>query len=61
MTKDISIEISNDYIAYYGRLLVYHYPEFDGFFQFKFMKVKSESVRSWLRRLYYYQRGERKA
>ena len=31
-------KINNDFIALYARLFVYHYPEYDGFFEFRTMK-----------------------
>lgn len=39
-TKDDVFKISNDYIALYARLMVYRYPEFEGFFELKRMKPK---------------------
>lgn len=38
VTKGNEFKISNDYRSIYARLLVYQYPEFEGFFSFKGME-----------------------
>ena len=40
-TTGSEYKLSNDFIALYARLLVYHHPEFQGFFLLKQMKVVS--------------------
>jgi len=37
-TKGTDYKLSNDFIALYARLIVYHNPEFEGFFSLKQMK-----------------------
>ena len=37
-THGSEYKLSNDFISLYARLLVYHCPEFEGFFMFKKMK-----------------------
>lgn len=37
-TKGNDFKISNDYIAFYARLFMHDYPEFDGVFKVKNMK-----------------------
>ena len=34
-----TFKINNDFIAIYARLLVYHWPQFEGFFEFRTMKA----------------------
>lgn len=38
VTKGNDFKISNDYIAFYARLFMAHYPEYEGFFRTKEMK-----------------------
>jgi hypothetical protein len=37
-TRGSDYKLSNDFIALYARLLIYHRPEFEGFFLIKKMK-----------------------
>ena len=37
-TQGDDFKINNDYIAYYARLFMHHYPEYQGFFRTKTLK-----------------------
>lgn len=43
-TNGEAFKINNDFKPLYARLLIYHYPEFDGFFKLK--KVTSKGIKS---------------
>mgnify|MGYP003639177176 FL=1 len=46
VTRDGDFKISNDFIAYYGRLFIYYNPQYHGFFSTK--KLKGEDDDWWI-------------
>ncbi len=44
-TTGHEFKVSNDYLALYARLLIYEYPEFEGFFQLKTMKKRRTAAK----------------